>query len=364
MIELINLSKKFGTVTAVEKVDLSINQGEFVTILGPSGSGKTTLLTMIAGFEAPSTGQIFINGKDVSGLPTDKRNIGLVFQSYALFPHMSVFDNIAFPLTVRRFSKEEIRNKVNEALAKVRLEKFSHRKIQELSGGQQQRVALARAFVFEPSILLLDEPMAALDRKLRQELQVEIRELQRSLGITTISVTHDQEEALTMSDQILILNHGKIEQYGRPEELYRKPVNKFVASFLGSGNFFEGKISIQNGHEIFICDNGEKIKCKNSGLKHGDIVCLMVRPEHIHLSRKSSNSDGIKGTIRSLIYLGSSTRYLVQIAGNKEVIVNDSSFNIRFNEGEEVILSWNPEVNWFLKDGDYQRKEVLQEKVI
>lgn len=266
MIEIKNLSKHFGDVAAVQNVDLSVDEGEFVTILGPSGSGKTTLLTLIAGFEDPTSGEIFINGKNVNGLPTNKRNIGLVFQSYALFPHMTVFENVAFPLSVRRFSKEKIRTKVSEALEKVRLEAFSHRRIHELSGGQQQRVALARAFVFEPSILLLDEPMAALDRKLRQELQIELRELQRSLEITTIAVTHDQEEALTMSDRILILNHGSIEQYGKPQELYRQPANKFVASFLGSGNFFEGEMKIENGSERFICRNGEIIECSGSGL--------------------------------------------------------------------------------------------------
>lgn len=352
MIKLSSLSKRFGSVIAVENVDLSIKQGEFVTILGPSGSGKTTLLTLLTGFDDPTTGQIFINNNDVSGLPSEKRNIGLVFQSYALFPHMSVFDNVSFPLKVRRFSKDIIKKRVGEALEKVRLDAYSQRRINELSGGQQQRVALARAFVFEPSILLLDEPMAALDRKLRQELQIELRELQRSLGITTIAVTHDQEEALTMSDRILILNHGRIEQFGTPEELYRKPVNRFVASFLGSGNFFEGKMRIENGNELFICDNGHKIKSINSGLSNNERGCLMIRPEHIQLESMRPNSKGLPGIIRSSIYLGNSTRYHIGIAGNEEVIVIDPSYYIRFKNEEKIVLSWEPEVNWFLPNNN------------
>jgi putative spermidine/putrescine transport system ATP-binding protein len=349
MIDLNNLTKKFNNFTAVNNVDLTVNKGEFITILGPSGSGKTTLLTLIAGFEDPTSGNILIDGRDVIGLPAEKRNIGLVFQSYALFPHMSVFDNLAFPLKVRKVPSEKITKEVRKALELVRLEQFENRKIHEISGGQQQRVALARAFIFEPSILLLDEPMAALDRKLRQELQFEMRELQRSLGITTISVTHDQEEALTMSDKILILNQGRIEQLGTPTDLYSRPVNRFVANFLGSGNFFNGSMSVENGdNEVFICDNGVNIKCNQSGLENGERACLMIRPEQIKIESNINVGEGIRGYVKNSIYLGSSTRYQIEVQNEEIITVNDSINDYRFKEGENVKLSWNPEKNWFL----------------
>ena len=239
-IDLIDVAKRYGPVTAVEDVQLHVDEGELVTVLGPSGSGKTTLLTMIAGLAGPSAGRIDIGGRDVTWLPAAKRNVGLVFQSYALFPHMSVHDNVAFPLSVRRLGRAEIDRRVAEALRLVRLAGFERRRPAQLSGGQQQRVALARAFVFEPEILLLDEPLGALDRKLREQLQVELRQLQRSLGITTILVTHDQEEALSLSDRIVVLDDGRVQQIGTPEDAYLKPRNRFVADFLGAANLFEG----------------------------------------------------------------------------------------------------------------------------
>lgn len=258
-IELRDLTKKYNQVKAVDKVNLRVQDGEFVTILGPSGSGKTTLLTTIAGFEEPTEGSILVNGRSINGVPPHKRNIGLVFQSYALFPHMTVFQNIAFPLKVRRYSKKKINDRVKEALEIVRMTGYESRKINQLSGGQQQRVALARAIVFNPEILLLDEPMAALDRKLRQDVQVELRQLQRTLGITTIAVTHDQEEALTLSDRILILNQGRIEQFGTPEELYNRPVNRFVAEFLGNTNLFEGVVQMEDGRTFVTLRDGTKV---------------------------------------------------------------------------------------------------------
>jgi len=350
MIDLISLTKKFKDFAAVDHVELSVNDGELVTILGPSGSGKTTLLTLIAGFEEPTSGSILIDGKDVIGLPAEKRNIGLVFQSYALFPHMSVFENLAFPLKVRKMPGDKIAVEVQKALELVRLDGFGTRKINELSGGQQQRVALARAFIFQPKILLLDEPMAALDRKLRQDLQFEIRQLQRSLGITTISVTHDQEEALTMSDRILILNHGKIEQFGTPEELYRRPVNRFVASFLGSSNFFNGTFGYEDGNEVFRADSGDKIETYSSGFNDGERACLMIRPEHIKIQSSLGSEVGVKGYVKNSTYLGSSTRYLVEIGNGELVTVNDSINDYRFRDGENVNLSWEPRNNWFLQD--------------
>ncbi len=246
-IHLQGVSRHYGAFAAVDDVSLDVEHGEFVTILGPSGSGKTTVLTMIAGLNTPTAGSIHIGGRDVTALPASQRNIGLVFQSYALFPHMTVFDNVAFPLSVRRIGRAETKRRVEEALARVRLESFARRKPSQLSGGQQQRVALARAIVFQPDILLLDEPLGALDRKLREEVQVELRRLQRSLGITTILVTHDQEEALSLSDRIVVLDRGKVQQIAAPLDAYMRPSNRFVADFLGTANVFEGRVGADGG---------------------------------------------------------------------------------------------------------------------
>ena len=231
------MSKRYGAVAAADEVDLAVAQGEFVTILGPSGSGKTTLLSLIAGLNRPTAGRIFIGGRDVTDAPAQERNIGLVFQSYALFPHMTVLENVLFPLGVRKINGAAARSQALEALKLVRLDGLQDRRPSQLSGGQQQRVALARAIVFKPDILLLDEPLGALDRKLREELQVELKQLQRTLGVTTILVTHDQEEALSLSDRIMVLDKGRTQQVAAPAEAYLRPANRFVAEFLGIANF-------------------------------------------------------------------------------------------------------------------------------
>ena len=236
-IRLEGVSRHYGAVAAADEVDLAVAQGEFVTILGPSGSGKTTLLSLIAGLNRPTAGRIFIGGRDVTDAPAQERNIGLVFQSYALFPHMTVLENVLFPLGVRKINGAAARSQALEALKLVRLDGLQDRRPSQLSGGQQQRVALARAIVFKPDILLLDEPLGALDRKLREELQVELKQLQRTLGVTTILVTHDQEEALSLSDRIMVLNHGRTQQVAAPAEAYLRPANRFVAEFLGIANF-------------------------------------------------------------------------------------------------------------------------------
>ncbi len=241
-VEFAEVSKHYGDVHAVDGVSLRVETGEFATILGPSGSGKTTMLSLIAGIAAPTSGAILIGGRDVTNLKAADRNVGLVFQSYALFPHMSVADNVAFPLKVRRVAKSEIASRVKEALALVRLEEYGARKPSQLSGGQQQRVALARAIVFKPDILLLDEPLAALDRKLREDVRAEIHGLQRRLGITTLMVTHDQDEALSLSDRIVVLDQGRVQQIDTPFTAYHQPRNRFVAGFLGLANFIEGEL--------------------------------------------------------------------------------------------------------------------------
>ena len=241
-VRLQNLAKQFGSVTAVDSVSLDISRGEFITLLGPSGSGKTTTLMMVAGFEVPTAGEIYIAGEPMAYKPPYKRDIGMVFQNYALFPHMKVHDNIAFPLNNRKVPKPKTDQKVNAALDLVKLAGFGSRNPKQLSGRQQQRVALARALVFDPSVLLMDEPLGALDKKLREHMQLEIKRIQETLGITVIYVTHDQSEALTMSDRIVVMNEGRIEQVGTPSELYEGPANRFVADFIGESNFLEGEV--------------------------------------------------------------------------------------------------------------------------
>jgi putative spermidine/putrescine transport system ATP-binding protein len=282
-IRLEAISKHYGAFKAADNVDLAVAQGEFVTILGPSGSGKTTLLSLIAGLNQPTTGRILIGGRDVTGSSPQQRNVGLVFQSYALFPHMSVFDNVAFPLRVRKTPADALRAKVMAALELVQLQGLANRRPAQLSGGQQQRVALARAFVFEPDILLLDEPLGALDRKLREELQVELKQLQRRIGVTTILVTHDQEEALSLSDRVMVLDRGQVQQIAAPQEAYLRPANKFVADFLGIANF----VKLQGGREG------------------------VIRPERIRLAA----SGGLPAKVVEAVYLGQTIRYHLDAAG-------------------------------------------------
>ena len=279
-IRLEGVSRHYGTVAAADNVDLAVAQGEFVTILGPSGSGKTTLLSLIAGLNRPTAGRIFIGGRDVTDAPAQERNIGLVFQSYALFPHMTVLENVLFPLGVRKISGAAARSQALEALKLVRLDGLQDRRPSQLSGGQQQRVALARAIVFKPDILLLDEPLGALDRKLREELQVELKQLQRTLGVTTLLVTHDQEEALSLSDRIMVLDKGRTQQVAAPAEAYLKPANRFVAEFLGIANF----VGLDGGR---------------TGL---------VRPERVRLRSRSARG-GKPARVVEAIYLGQMVRY-------------------------------------------------------
>lgn len=347
-IRLQAITKKFGQFVAVDNIDLEVKDGEFMTILGPSGSGKTTILSMIAGFEEPTHGKIEIGNIDVTNLPPHKRDVGLVFQSYALFPHLTVYHNVAFPLKVRKVPKSEIDERVKKVLELVRLERFGDRKPNELSGGQQQRVALARAFVFEPSILLLDEPLAALDRKLRQEVQVEIKELQRSLGITTITVTHYQEEALTMSDRMLILNEGKIEQLGTPEQLYSKPKSRFVADFLGTANFFDGIIETLNDNVYLNLNNEYKIELDEQyKSSQGRNASLLIRPEQIKINASDLN-EGFSGMITSSIYLGNEYRYQIKSEIGNKIIATEPGNECRWRVGEYIEIAWERKDQWVL----------------
>ncbi|GIN85051.1 polyamine ABC transporter ATP-binding protein [Heyndrickxia sporothermodurans] len=323
-INLENVQKAFGKVVAVDHLNLEIKEGEFFTFLGPSGCGKTTTLRMIAGFYYPSKGAIRFGEKDMTRVPPEKRNTGMVFQNYALFPHMTVFENVAFGLKVRKVSTSEIKKRVSDVLEKVRLEKYSDRQVSQLSGGQQQRVALARALVIEPEILLLDEPLSNLDAKLRDEMRTEILRLQRDYHITTIYVTHDQAEALSMSDRIAVFNFGVCHQVGTPSEIYNEPANDFVASFIGEINFIPLKIENINEKtiEVSIFNELKRLNVTNSDFNYRkptnkEEVILSIRPESIKLSSKPiKGTNTLEGKVELVQFFGSTIEVLVKVDGN------------------------------------------------
>ena len=308
IIELKHITKNFDdNFTAVDDFNLEVQRGEFVTFLGPSGCGKTTTLRMIAGFEMPTEGEILLNGKDISKLPPNKRPINTVFQRYALFPHLNIYDNIAFGLKLKKLPKAEIEKKVKKALEMVDLEGFEDRRVQTLSGGQQQRIAIARSLVNEPEILLLDEPLGALDLKMRKEMQLELKEMHERLGITFIYVTHDQEEALTMSDKIVVMSEGRIQQIGTPEDIYNEPKNAFVADFIGESNIFNG---IMTGKlKVRFC--GAEFECLDD-VEHGTQVDVVVRPEDILIV--SPEQGAVKGTVISVVFKG--VHYEMEVMAN------------------------------------------------
>ena len=317
-----DLKKFYGPVAAVDGVSLDVRPGEFLSLLGPSGSGKTTLLMMIAGFETPSAGTIQIGDRAVTHVPPNKRDVGMVFQKYALFPHMTVASNIAFPLKMRKRPRAEIARRVEEALALVRLEGYGVRMPGQLSGGQQQRVAVARALVFEPPVLLMDEPLGALDKKLREQMQIEIKRIQEQLGVTVIYVTHDQEEALTMSDRVAAMNEGGLAQVGTPTDLYLRPNSPFVADFIGKMNFVEGEyLGSHERRAVVRLSEGttlETAKALNgsAGLSKGSPVRLAVRPERLRLApRGSGGGTALPGRVEEAIFVGSFQVFLVGLEG-------------------------------------------------
>ncbi len=339
---LAGLTKRYANQTAVEALDLSVGAGEFLTLLGPSGSGKTTTLMMIAGFTEPSAGDILLHGRSIAGLAPEKRNIGVVFQNYALFPHMSVADNIAFPLRMRARSRAAIERKVRAALRLVRLEGLEARMPRQLSGGQQQRVAFARALVFDPDLLLMDEPLGALDKNLREQMQLELKRLHAELGVTVVYVTHDQEEALTMSDRVALMNHGVIEQLGTARELYERPANQFVAEFIGESNVIEGTLDRDGG---FVARNGARFPAPpDVELRAGDTGILVVRPEKFSLTRQSASDGGVSGRVAQQVYVGDFMRYRIEVLGSLSLTVkvqnNRSAVSIR--EGDEVQVFLDP----------------------
>lgn len=350
--ELQNVSKHFGEVSAVDSVSLAIRRGEFLTLLGPSGCGKTTLLRMLAGFETPDKGRVFLGGIDVTEVPPYRRDVTTVFQHYALFPHMNVFANVAFGLERRRLSREQTQSRVARALEMVRMSGLELRQPSELSGGQQQRVALARALVLEPKVLLLDEPLAALDLKLRKEMQLELKGLQRRLGISFIYVTHDQEEALTMSDRVAVMNAGHIEQLGRADEIYERPSSEFVAGFIGVSNILDGQVASVDEERSIIQIGGSRIFSNAIGLQPGQDVRLLVRPEKIRISAEESEQT-LPARIDSQVYLGESTQWRVSLDGGPTITVleqNTQPFDsARSRIGEKVFVSWAPESAVILK---------------
>lgn len=314
IIELKNVSKKFDGDDVLNNISFTINRHEFVTLLGPSGCGKTTTLRIIGGFETPSEGEVLFEGKDLLALPSHKRSINTVFQKYALFPHMNVYDNIAFGLKVKKTEKSIIRGKVEEALKLVNLSGYERRDVEALSGGQQQRVAIARAIVNEPKVLLLDEPLGALDLKLRKEMQIELKRMQQRLGITFIYVTHDQEEALTMSDRIVVMNKGQIQQIGSPEDIYNEPQNAFVAGFIGDSNILDG-VMLEDFRVVFL---GHEFECVDKGFGKDEIVDVVLRPEDVKL--KPQNEGMIQGLVKSAIFKGVHYEMVVETQGTSLIV--------------------------------------------
>ena len=383
-VELRDVTKQFGDVTAVEDLDLDIPKGEFFSLLGPSGCGKTTTLRMIAGFEQPTVGEIYIKGRPVAGIPAYKRPVNTVFQNYALFPHMSVNENVAFGLQMKKVSKVEIKRRVEEALELVQLPRMGERKPKQLSGGQRQRVALARALINRPQVLLLDEPLGALDLKLRKAMQLELKQIQSEIGITFIYVTHDQEEALTMSDRIAVMDQGLIRQVGNPREIYDHPQNRFVADFIGETNFINGKVAADNG--FVIVDVGEVALCGTAdgrSLQLEQPVTVAIRPEKINLYPQgridlhqagldaeeiaaitgneptvqsidmreylTAERDNVllEGQIDEAIYIGTDTRYRVHLAGGPDLVVRVQNYGSRydtpFSVNDRVYVHWPAE---------------------
>ena len=351
-VRLAGVSKRFDEVVAVREMDLDIARGEFFTLLGPSGCGKTTTLRIVAGFEEPTQGTVLIDGGDVAGLPPHRRPTNTVFQSYALFPHMNVADNVAFGLRRAKVPGSDVEDRVAEELERVGLSREANRRPSQLSGGQQQRVALARAIVNRPKVLLLDEPLGALDLKLRKGLQLELKRIQREVGITFVYVTHDQEEALTMSDRIAVMNNGSVEQVATPEDVYERPSTTFVAGFIGVSNLMPGTVTAAtDGRASVRLDSGVEIEGDRDGLASGERCHAVVRPEKLRISRPDEPDGGgpqVEGTVEASVFLGTATQIVVVLEGDVRMTVlvpnTDEAQRARLpGGGAPVRLSWAPE---------------------
>lgn len=347
MIILTNLRKQYGDFVAVENTTLNVKKGEFLTFLGSSGCGKTTTLRMIAGFEDPTEGSILIGGKHAEHLPPNKREVNTVFQNYALFPHLTIRENIAFGLKLQKVKKAEIKERVENIIKLVKLEEHADKSPDQLSGGQKQRVAIARAIVNNPKVLLLDEPLGALDLKLRKEMQLELKQLQRELEITFIYVTHDQEEALTMSDRIVVMNKGRIEQVGTAHEIYERPQTKFVAQFIGETNLFEDvEILEKNGNDYVVAIGSEKVSTDSmKDFKPGEKVHISIRPENMKLSHTPMEGrESIAVTYDSNIYVGNISKFVVFTDQGRRLTASEFSEDAgTFNKGDKVYINWIPE---------------------
>lgn len=347
-VQLRDITMRYGTTEVLHEVNLDVYKGEFLSLLGPSGCGKTTTLNLIAGFLTPSTGAVILRGRVVNDVPPYRRDLGMVFQNYALFPHMSVFDNVAFGLTIRRMRSSEVRKRVEETLMLVQLEGLGDRAIRHLSGGQQQRVAIARALAINPLVLLMDEPLSNLDAKLRRQMRVELRRIQRQVGITTIFVTHDQEEALTMSDRMVVMNQGQIKQVGAPVELYRHPTTPFVAQFLGHPNFLHGEIGTRSGNTVTVKVGSHTVKATYEGaLGVRARVALVLRAESAVLERApgADRLNTIPARVDFVVYLGTSAEYDVAFDDGTHIrVVEQISSGVpSFESGESVFVTWSPE---------------------
>lgn len=349
-ISIQNVQKYFGSFCAIENISMDIPHGEFFSLLGASGCGKTTLLRMLAGFESPTKGEIFIDGQPMSEVPPHMRPVNMVFQSYAIFPHLNVYDNIAYGLRKRKLPKAKVNEMVDEMLNLISLPDYGSRKANELSGGQRQRVALARALILRPKVLLLDEPLGALDKRLREQMQLELRALQRAVGITFVFVTHDQEEAMTLSDRIAVMADGHVMQLDTPSGLYERPVNREVASFIGTMNFFEGVIADQEGETVKVDAKGLGTVIANAGRKQfykGDKIDLAIRPEKLKLSLEQPNggAPSVSGEVQNMAYLGERSHYLVGLEGIEGHIAvssqNDTPGTSIFESGTPVWMTWH-----------------------
>lgn len=344
------LSKKFAEQTVLDSINLTVEDGEFLTLLGPSGCGKTTLLRIIAGFEQADNGKLQFRQQDISVLSPQQREINTVFQSFALFPHMNVFNNIAFGLRAKGMAEDEVEQRVMQSLRMVKLENMAKRKPQQLSGGQQQRVAIARAIVNEPAVLLLDEPLSALDYQLRKNMQFELKNLQQKLGITFILVTHDQEEALTMADRIVIMNHGKIEQVGTPREIYEEPNNLHIAKFVGQTNIFDATVLQANEHQLAVSiENITFLLSNNKGFAKSDNIHILLRPEDLHVWDSSEIDDSsmlLPAKVQQFIYKGSTVDLILRLPSGKLIsateFFDEDDENLEYSVGESVWVEWIP----------------------
>lgn len=343
IVKIDNVNKQYGDNHVVRDLFLDIKKGEFLTMLGPSGCGKTTTLRMIAGFETPTSGNIYIEGEEVQNTEPYEREVNTVFQNYALFPHMTIYDNLAFGLTVKKVNKAEIKKRVTEILELVQLVGFENRKPDQLSGGQKQRVAIGRALINRPKVLLLDEPLGALDLKLRKQMQFELKRLQKKLGITFVYVTHDQEEALTMSDRIAIMHGGNLEQLGTPKEIYEKPKSKFVADFIGESNIFYGVSSKVKNDEIEVKLENGIVSAIDSQVEDNEIIYVLVRPENIKLCEKPVEGFSLVGNIKEHVYIGNVNKTIVVLPAGMEVKMNTTPKVELLPIGSQVYVYWEKE---------------------